>query len=491
MKYPVLTSVFALCALLLISGCVNLNHDTTQTFKSDGTSQLSIVHQIGVSKELVGVLETSVNSQGYMGYGIPIKYVGLAVKLVDLTFDSYSNTICDMAKGSANCTVDSEGAVHLTANLKPDTDFYTVKTTTDWANLQEVKTYEIERVPTVAYFAASGKTGREFGQAFVKKFATRLNAGFAPLINQYIDTDFICMPTTTGKYSCSVVSTRNGNARFNITSPISIYSMYSSNPKVVWAACTNHTEEELTDLAGYLPEGYYYTKEINSSLLAPYVQTITQVDKTPTSKGIDFTAACAADSKGLVLVYEDSTYVYSENYSDSIEVPVNSTTYIPLISKADILENVSSGLDELASDSGFTSATDRYGANMSYYLLNFVDGKLSQMDFSALNDTLGKMEDASSKANLKVSFTYSARFPDHVVSAYVGEKKVALDGDGFMLNVADMAALGRGRIIVKTERSLSPFGAMTWMIPIVVILLVFVWLVVRKAAGKEKKERKK
>ena len=483
MKNSVLLFALAAVGLLISAGCVNLTHDTVQTFKPDGTSELVIDHEISVNKELIGMMESLFSSSGYSPGGIPIKYAKLGVRVVDLAFSSYANAICDQVKGSAKCTINTEGAIHLVAQLKPGTDFYTVTTSTDWASLKEVKTYEIERVPTVFYYAAEGKSGREFGQKFLKSFADRFTPALRTELDNFITTDFICY--SAYPFTCEVLSTSNGNARFNITSGS---SYLSSDAKIVWAGCSDKDEDELKSAAGYLPKGYYYSKEINASKLGPYVQSKTMVGKTPDSKGLVLDMPCTAGSKSLVLVTEEETYEYDENYSSRHAVNKTSVDVTPLLTKATIMQNLSDAFNKVSTDSSFEAAADRYGANLSYYLVNFRDGKISQMDFAYINETLGKLVDAGSQANLKVSFTYAANFPDHVVSAKVGSKDVPMDGNSFKLTLSDMATLGKGRIVVKTEKEISPFGAMTWAIPLFVIILVAVWLVLKAAMGRGKTE---
>lgn len=484
MKNSILLFALAAIGLLAFSGCVNITHDAVQTFRADGTSELVIDHEIGVNKEIFGMMETLFANSGYISGGIPVKYAKLGVRIADVAFNSYANALCDQAKDGAKCTVNSEGAVHLTAQLKPGTDFYTVTTSTDWASMKEVKTYEIERVPTVFYFAAEGKSGREFGQKFVQSFVSRFAPALRTELDTYITTDFICY--SAYPFTCEVLSTTSGSARFNVTGGS---SYLSSDSKILWAACSDKTEEELKQSAGYLPQGYSYLKEINASKLGPYVQSHTTVDTTPGSKGIVIDMPCSAASKSLVLVTQEETYEYDENYSSRHAVNKTSVDVTPLVSKAQLVQNVSDALNKISVDSSFESAADRYGANLSYYLVNFRDGKVSQMDFASINDTLGKLVDAGSKANLHVSFTYAANFPNRVASATVGNKSIPLDGNGFKLTLSDMASLGKGRIVVRTEKDLSPFGAMTWAIPLLVIILVAVWLVLKKAmeSGRAKK----
>lgn len=495
MKYAHLAFVFALGALLAFAGCVNLTHDTVQTFRSDGTSQLVIDHEIGVNKEIIGMMETLFSSSGYMTGGIPIKYAKLAVRIGDIAFDSYANALCDQVKDGAKCTVNSEGAVHLVAQLKSGSDFYTITTGTDWASMKEVKTYEIERVPTAFYFAASGKSGREFGQKFLQSFANRFTPALKTELDTYITTDFICY--SVYPFTCEVVSTGNGNARFNVTSGS---SLISSDAKIVWAACSDKDEEELTEAAGDKdayggPVGSLYGSlgdfaSINASKLGPYVQSKTMVGKVPGAKGVLIDMPCSSASKSLVLVTEGTDYEYDEN-GERQEVTTTRVGVTPLISKAQLVQNVSDAFNRLKTDETFASAADRYGANLSYYLISFNDGKVSQMDFADVNESLGKLVEAGSKANLHVSFTYAANFPDRVASAAVGNKSVPLDGNGFKLTLSDMASLGKGRIVVKTERSLSPFGAMTWAIPVLLIVIAAAWLVLKaamdsgKARGKQ------
>ncbi len=483
MKNSILLFALAAIGLLLSSGCVNLTHDTVQTFRPDGTSELVIDHEISVNKEIIGMMESLFSNSGYLSGGIPVKYAKLGVRITDLAFNSYANAICDQAKSSAKCTVNSESAVHLTAQLKSGSDFYTVTTSTDWASLKEVKTYEIERVPTVFYFAAEGKSGREFGQKFLKSFADRFTPALKTELDNFITTDFICY--SAYPFTCEVLSTSGGNARFNITSGS---SFLSSDAKILWAGCSDKSEEELTEVAGDLPEGFYYLKEINASKLGPYVQSKTMVGKTPDSKGLVLDMPCTASSKSLVMVTEEETYEYDENYSNRHAVNKTSADVTPLMSKASIMQNVSDAFRQVSTDSSFESAIDRYGANLSYYLVNFRDGKISQMDFADINETLGKLVDTGSQVNFKVSFTYAANFPDHVVSAKVGSKDVPMDGNGFKLTLADMTALGKGRIVVKTEKELSPFGAMTWAIPLLLIILVAAWFVLKAAMGSSKRE---
>ncbi len=475
MKNSILLFALAAVGMLALSGCVNLTHDTVQTFKADGTSELVIDHEIGVNKELIGMMETLFSTSGYNTGGITVKYAKLGVRIADIAFNSYANALCDQAGGGAKCTVNSEGAVHLTAQMKPGADFYTVTTTTDWASLKEVKTYEIERVPTVLYFAAEGKSGREFGQKFVQSFASRFTPALRSELDTYITTDFICF--SVSPFTCEVLSTSNGNARFNITGGS---SFLSSDSKILWGACSDKDKEELTQAAGDASEGYTYLKEINASRLGPYVQSKTLVGKAPGSKGIVLDTPCGPTSKSLVLVTEETDYKYDEDGGRQ-EVKTTSVDVTPLMSKASIMQNVSDALKKVSTDSTFETAVDRYGANLSYYLVNFKDGKVSQMDFASINDTLGRLVEAGSKANLHVSFTYAANFPDRVASAMVGNKNVPLDGNGFKLTLSDMATLGKGRIVVRTEKDLSPFGAMTWAIPLLLIIILAAWLVLKKA----------
>ena len=497
MKNSILLFALAAVGLLLASGCVNLTHDTVQTFKPDGFSQLVIDHQIGVNEELIGMMESIFGNGGYLTAGIPVKYAKLGVRVADIAFNSYANAVCDQVKEGAKCTVNTEGNVHLVATLQPGTDFYTVTTSTDWATLKEVKTYEIERVPTVFYFAAQGKSGREFGQKFLQSFADRFEPALKTELDNFFTTDFICY--SSYPFTCEVLSTGNGNARFNLTSGSS-YS--SSDTKILWAACSDKNEEELTAVAGDEDSSggsagglygslssIYSSGSINATKVGAYVQSKTRVGKTPDSNGLLLDMPCSASSKSLVLVTEQETYDYDENYT-RYAVNKTSVDVTPLLSKAAIMQNVSDAFSRLSTDSSFTSAADRYGANLSYYLISFDDGKVSQSDFATLNNSVAQLMQSANIANFKVSLTYAANFPDHVVSAKVGEKSVPMDGNGFKLTLSDMAALGKGRIVVRTERDLSPFGAMTWAIPLLLIILVAVWLVFKAVMGSAPKGKK-
>lgn len=437
--------------VLLLGGCLSVSNTSTQTFSEDGSSVLEISEKTGLT-----------NSGSSYTYNYDDSYYEnnpsmLASKLMMDYYGSvdYATDTCALMSGVESCTPQSDGSVNVKVNLTPGT-FYSFDSSFDFANLKQVRTYTIDKVPMAEYFALKGKTTDTY-----KSLMTNYTKAYVEKnIDKYLTRDYYC-GESYGTFGCKIGSFSGGT----LIGTLNMSSYYSSNYVIKWVGCTSTDPDYI---------GYY--NDENNTL--DMVQTPVYLNKTISGYSpITLSVPCSSDSKGLVIAYTyDPGYYSASSY-------YNSTYYQNQVSISAMKISTREGkrqeiLDSLKSTQSSYSYYSTYlPASVSDYMLDFKKGKvLGQSIDDILQAGTGSSYYTGSSYKPKVDLSYSAAFPQKITSAELDGDRVDTSGKGLSLELADLEGK-RGSLVVVAESQLSPLGSFTWLALVVVVgLAYFVFL---------------
>ncbi len=424
--------IFAFLAvgLLLLSGCTIL-HTQTQEFKEDGTSTMTLDHKLAMPNAEMDKLRTLVSSM------IPISDLNyrLAQRLIQRSNEAYAAALCDNMK-NATCTVGADNTVHVVANLGPDSGLYTITTANDTSNASapvEVKTYTINKIPSVYYFSARNKTSSEWGLGVIKSITNKFKTTLPSDIDSVITANYYCMGMSP--YSCEVMGNSGNTIDINLSATS---SGFSSPSKLVWAGCSARNESDINDM--------------NDTEAAAVVTKKVMVGKTPNAGGLGISVACPGGASNTLVVVTESKYT-----------PGYNTVYAySLLNKEAIKAVALLYLDTLEQNALNQTVNNTYikGSTLDMLTLDLATGKFTNAStIKEMDDGIQKYQTQTDTYGiaLDVQVSYSAQFPDHVANATGGSgTSIPVSNNKITLTLHDLALLGKGPIVVKTTRPLPP-----------------------------------
>jgi hypothetical protein len=89
------------------------------------------------------------------------------------------------------------------------------------------------------------------------------------------------------------------------------------------------------------------------------------------------------------------------------------------------------------------------------------------IEFDSLKIRGQPMLDQQANASRKMELSYEANFQEPIISASSGGHRIPAENQRKIKIEAKTAQQPAGSIVITTERSLSPLGAYTWIIPII------------------------
>ncbi len=468
--------VILLAGLLFLSGCT-IMHTSTQTFKEDGTSEIVIDHQFALPqnditqiKSLVNVMLPTITETNYM----------LIERLIQRTSEAYAKAICADMKG-ATCTVGPDNKIHVVGSLSAGNGFYTMTVVNDTTNAsapKQIRTYEIRKIPTVTYFTAQGKTSTEFMSGVVKSFTSYYKNTLPGDIDSIITTNYYCLGISP--YGCDVVSNSGNNINVRL---IGSGGGLMPAAKLVWAGCSARNVSDISDM--------------NETEAAAVVSRKMTIGKTPDVTGLELSLSCPSnDTKTLVVA---ATPVSS--YAARANITIAPTVYTyALLSKESMKAELVAGLVKLEENISQIPVNDTPIGPIELDALN-IDLEKGTIGNSTtleeMQDSITKTQSQLETANITidVELSYAASFPGTVTSVVGGSgTAIAVSNNGFKVTLADLVRMGKGKIVVKTEKplpvpasesngkifGLDPVVLFGGAIVVVVLLALLVWFLGRK-----------
>ena len=477
MKMSVLL-VLLLAGLLVLSGCTIL-HNSTQEFHEDGTSVMTIDQQFALPQSDIDNIRTTVNT---LLPTITDTNYRLIERLLQRSNEAYSTAVCAGMK-NATCTVDANNKVHVVVNLDANSGFYTMSVLNDTTNAsapKQIRTYEINTIPTAEYFTVRGKTTSEFTLGFLQSFTSHFKDTLPGDIDSIITTDYYCLGISP--YGCDVVSSSGNTINLRL---IGSNGGLMPAAKLVWTGCSNRNSSDLSDM--------------NETQAANAVSRQMMIGKTPDANGLEVSVTCPDnETKMLVVAYTPvSTYASQRNITVS---PTIGVYY--LFSKESMKTKMVQGLDQL--DQNLSSLplnnTPISGLVLDELSIDLVKGTFgNSTSIQDMQDNIQKAQTEAQMANVSidVQLTYSATFPGTVVSAMGGSgTAIPINGNSITVTLADLARMGKGKIVVKTEKplpvapasgnaggkifGLDPVTLFGGAIVAVLVLAGIVWLLTRR-----------
>ena len=468
--------VLLLAGLLVLSGCTIL-HTETQTFHEDGTSEVAIDQQLALPQADMDSIRIVVNA---MLPTITDTNYRLAERLLQRSNEAYAAAICAGMK-NATCTVGADNRIHVVATLGADSGFYTVTVQNDTTNAsapKEIRTYEISKIPTAEYFAVRGKTASEFELGMLKSFTGHFKDTLPGDIDSIITTDYYCLGISP--YGCDVVSSSGNTINLRLTG-----SSGGLMPaaKLVWMGCSARNSSDLS--------------EMNETQAAKAVSRQMMIGKTPNATGLDVSVTCPANETKMLVVATTPVSTYASKMN---AVPSPTISIYSLLSKQSIktalvqtLDRVEQNLSQLPINN-----TPIGPLVLSEVVIDLQKGTFGNTTtLQDMQDSIQKYQTEAQSANisLDIEISYAASFPGTVISATGGSgTAIPVSGNGIKLTLADLARMGNGKIVVKTEKplpvqpaanggkifGLDPVTLFGGAIVVVIVLTGIVWFLTRK-----------
>ena len=465
-----------LAGLLLLSGCT-IMHTSTQTFKEDGTSEIVIDHQFALPqnditqiKSLVNVMLPTITSTNYR----------LMERVIQRSGEAYASAICAEMKG-ASCTVGPDNKIHVVGSLDAGNGFYSMTVVNDTTNAsapKQIRTYEIRKIPTIYYFAAKGKTSDEFGLGVVKSFTKHFRDTLPADLDSIITTNYYCLGISP--YGCDVVSNNGNNINVRL---IGSGGGLMPAAKLVWAGCSARNVSDISDM--------------NETEAAAVVSRKMAIGKTPNVTGLELSLSCPSnETKTLVVA---ATPVSSYAARANITIAPTVYTYM-LLDKQSMKAQAVQLLDTLEKNATASAInnTPIGPIELDALNINLETGMFgNSTTLEEMQDGITKTQSQLESANITIDaeLSYAASFPGTVTSVVGGSgTSIAISNNGFKVTLADLVRMGKGKIVVKTEKplpvpanesngkifGLDPVVLFGGAIVVVVLLALLVWFLGRK-----------
>ncbi len=417
-----------LSALLFFSGCLTVDYSAEQEFREDGTSALVIDDYIGINSEALDMFgDTSLLDS------TDASSVASRLMLDFYSSRDYPEALCGLMEG-VNCHGDEDGRLYVEAELQPG-GFYDVEKETDWVNLKEKTTYSIEKVPMGQYYAYKGRD-----EEIVSDVLSSAIVDYGrEHVGDYITKDYYCTPATYSAYlECGISSISGGTATVELTG-----GPYSA-VRITEVSCSGEDSDEFLFVYG-------------ASDAKAIVEELSPVDRTlqedmSTTVGV----SCPTTASTIVVFYETRSY-YSDEVSEEFVV-------FDIRTKEELKQEADDALQDsvYGYDSGYTGSMSMDEKNL---FLNFQKGEFMGVEYDELSDAAL----TGSMMQMEINVEYVANFPDKVTRAEVGGKKLSVSGKQISFGLEELEDLPEGRLIVTTEKDISPLGIFTWVVVVLVL----------------------
>ena len=429
------TAVFGiLLALLFFSGCVTVDYNIEQEFREDGTSHIEIDEYLGLSRGTMDAIgDTSLID--------PTDSSGIAAVLLLEFYSSreYPDTLCSLMEG-VDCHGDDEGRLHVEAEFEPG-EYYEFEKETDWLNLKEKSTYSIEKVPLGQYFSYKGRGEEAVADALL---SAAVDYG-KKNVDKYLTEDYYC---TTDMYlpsvECGISSISGGAAAVKLTG-----GSYDA-VRVTEVSCSGEDEDEFMFLYK-AQDAKAVVEELN-----PVGEILQE------GESIFVNVDCPTTANTIVVFYETRSY-YTDNVTEDFVV-------FDIKTKEELKQKIEDELQDSLDgyDMGYTGGAAPSYMDETTLLLDFEKGEVMGMEFDELSDAAS----TGSVFQMEINVDYVAKFPNRVTSAEVDGEEVRVTGNQIELGLEELEDLPEGRLVVTTEKELSPLGMFTWVVGVLVLAVL-------------------